>query len=143
MDEKINEAVPLWRGRKERPPSDAEGWFDEGNPPLTHKAWRNPETGEVEWRDYPNQSKGRPSIDHYWIASGVQDLDPEPTEEFPRGGPWNSIWTPAEGYNEWTDEIGFERIRAYSGSRPFNMSNWPKEYRDAWYETHDQRYGLE
>jgi hypothetical protein len=137
------EPVPLWRGLKERPAPDAPGWEVVGNPPLTHKVWRNPATGEVEWSDYPNQAKGRPGVDYLFIASGVQDVYPEANDPlFKHGGPWNSLWTPAAGYNESETEIGLERIRQYSGARPHGISGWPQRFKDAWNETHPSDYGL-
>ena len=131
----------LWTGLKERPASDDPGWFVEGTGFAHHKAWRDAD-GVVQWRDYPNQAKGRPGIDFFWIAAGVQDLYPDPTEEFPHGGPWNSLWTGADHMNEASDPIGLERIKAYAGNRPRTpISMWPEQYKKAWLETHDSDYG--
>ena len=136
----------LWKGLKERPPSDDPGWKTVAmHTAIGHfqRTFWFDENDERQWQDYPNQAKARPGMDWYWIASGCQDLYPEASEEFPNGGPWNAMWSPAEFINQVHTEIGLERIRQYQGARPKTpVSGWPEDMQAAWKETHDSKYGL-
>ena len=128
-EDPVEVATPLYRGRKTRPPENAMGWeeYDVRTAlgVYTMKRWRNPNTGEVDWIDYPPQQTY--DKDWYFIASGARDVT---------APIWNMMWMPAEFINEKYEERGMNRIRLYGGELRSNPGMWPEPFRKAWFETH-------
>ena len=126
----------LWKGRFDRPPADDPGWRDRlstfwspaiGGRKLVIREWVDPNTGAVEWQDYPAQQP--PTADWRFIASGNQDVGrPD--------GIWNARWSGAEFIDQGKTEVGLHRIRAYRGTLRSNPENWPEKYKKAYFETH-------
>lgn len=120
----------LWQGRFERPDEDAPGWeeFTFFIPMLgrfKNKKWVNPETGEVEWVDYPAQAPR--NLDYLFIQQGYQNV----------GAPvWNGMWATTKSINEAYTDVGFARLREYKGTLRSKPSTWPAKQRNAFMAGH-------
>ena len=63
-----------------------------------------------------------PAQDYYYIAGGAQDVSADI---------WNDLWRDAETIDQWTSEVGLQRLREYDGELRSDPRYWPEPYRSA------------
>lgn len=127
-----------WKGLMDRPPEDDGNWrpFHSWSPifggTATIMQHFDPETGEMDWVDYPPQHPE--SYDWHKIASGAQDTSK---------ATWNSCWMPAEFINEAYGYDGMKRLYHYAGKAVrYPVEHWPEPYKSVFLAGHPGWTGL-